>query len=171
MLEVHGTEPEQPVRLVMRGSGDAGVSWAAGGVRTSGLAGRGEAAFVLGPDGSVTIPAPLAREVVRALVRDLTARVRADGGEVSPAVRGIVRALHEAAAWRPDEGGSGGGTPVERAASVQEVTTEQAAELLGCSTRYVRRLAGSGRVAARRAGPVWLIDRASLDAFRTGGVA
>ncbi|WUQ57126.1 helix-turn-helix domain-containing protein [Streptomyces virginiae] len=49
-----------------------------------------------------------------------------------------------------------------------ELTAEQAALLLGCSTEYVRRLARTGRVLARRAGPAWLIDPASLDAYRKG---
>jgi hypothetical protein len=32
----------------------------------------------------------------------------------------------------------------------------------------VRRLARSGRIQARRLGAAWLIDSASLDAYRTG---
>ena len=42
------------------------------------------------------MPAAVAGEVLRALMRDLTARVRADGGEVSPAVRQLLYALHAA---------------------------------------------------------------------------
>ncbi|MBM7091038.1 helix-turn-helix domain-containing protein [Streptomyces sp. S12] len=157
MSDVSAAGSGRSVRLVVE---------AAGG---SGAAGRGEGEFLLRADGSLVIPASLARAVLRVLVRDLSERVRSDGGEVSPAVRGVLRALHEAAVRPGGEGGSGAGTAGEGAASVGEVTAADAAELLGCSPRYVRRLAGSGRVAARRAGPVWLIDRASLDAYRTGG--
>jgi excisionase family DNA binding protein len=152
--------PSRSVRGVVREGGRSAVS---GG-------GRWDGDFLIQPDGSVVIPAPLAGEVLRAVVRDLRERVRSDGGEVSPAVRGVLRALHTASVQPPcASDGSGGGTSSDQGVSVQEVTAATAAELLGCSPRYVRRLAESGRVAARRAGPVWLIDRASLDAFRTGG--
>jgi excisionase family DNA binding protein len=123
-------------------------------------------------DGSVVIPASIAPEVLRALVRDLSERVRVDGGEVSPAVRGVLFALRTASDQQPcPAGGSASGTSSDLGVSVREVTTEQAAELLGCSRRYVRRLASLKRVTARRAGRVWLIDRASLDAYRNGGAA
>ncbi|MET7731218.1 helix-turn-helix domain-containing protein [Streptomyces sp. NPDC005402] len=129
-------------------------------------------AFLFQKDGSVVIPASIAPEVLRVLVRDLTERVRADGGEVSPAARGLLHALHEAASQRPSESAAFEfETPVDLGVTVQEVTAKQAAELLGCSPQHARDLARKGRVAARRAGWVWLIDRASLDAFRTGGSA
>ncbi|MFH9012655.1 helix-turn-helix domain-containing protein [Streptomyces sp. NPDC017943] len=125
-------------------------------------------ARLLRPDGSVMVPASVAGEVLRALVRDLTARARADGGEVSPGARRVLHALHAAAVQ-----GQGAGpafvpeTPALTAASV-ELTARQVAEILGCSAQYARTLARSGRVRARRAGPAWLIDSASLDAYRTG---
>jgi hypothetical protein len=59
-------------------------------------------ARLLRPDGSVTVPASVAGEVLRALVRDLTVRARADGGEVSPQARRVLYALHAAAVQ--DEG-------------------------------------------------------------------
>ncbi|MFH9641232.1 helix-turn-helix domain-containing protein [Streptomyces globisporus] len=113
----------------------------------------------------------MAGEVLRALIRDLTARVRTDGGEVSPTVRRVLYALHEAAqntaAHAPS---SAHGTPDTPPATV-ELTTHEAAQLLGCSTEYARRLARTGRVLARRAGPAWLINNASLDAYRKGTAA
>jgi excisionase family DNA binding protein len=140
-------------------------------VKAAGSVGPGWS-FLYQEDGSVVIPASIAGEVLRAVVRDLTERVRTDGGEVSSAARGVLRALHAAASQPSREGdGSEFGTPSDQGASVREVTVATAAELLGCSQRYVRRLAESGRVAARRDGWIWLIDRASLDAFRTGGAA
>jgi excisionase family DNA binding protein len=122
------------------------------------------------PDGSVIVPAGVAGEVLRSLVRDLTARVRTDGGEVSPTVRGLLNALH-AAAERVDTATTGpssdpGTTTIQRANV--EIGTGDAAALLECSTEYVRRLARSGRIQARRLGAAWLIDSASLDAYRTG---
>lgn len=124
----------------------------------------------LRPDGSVVIPADVAGEVLRSLVRDLTARVRADGGEVSPSVRRVLYALHEAAQRSEPPTGSDSGTPAPLPATV-ELTAHQAALLLECSPEYARRLARSGRVDARRAGPAWLISRASLDAYRKGKAA
>lgn len=125
-------------------------------------------ARLLRPDGSVTVPPSVAGEVLRALVRDLTARARADGGELSPDARRVLHALH-AAAVRGDHTrpGSGDGTPQQSPATV-ELTAAEAALAMRCSPSYARRLARSGRVRARRAGPVWLIDSASLDAYRTG---
>ncbi|MEU2598446.1 helix-turn-helix domain-containing protein [Streptomyces hirsutus] len=158
MSDVSAAGSGRSVRLVVQAAGRSG----SGG-------GRGEGEFLLRPDGSLVIPAPLAREVLRVLVRDLSERVRSDGGEVSPAVRGVLRALHLAAKQPRDGAGAfAAETPADQGVSVREVTAEQAAGLLGCSPQYARRLARSGRVAARRVGPVWLIDRASLDAFRTG---
>ncbi|MGW0596113.1 helix-turn-helix domain-containing protein [Streptomyces sp. NPDC002776] len=125
-------------------------------------------ARLLRPDGSVMVPASVAGEVLRALVRDLSGRARADGGEVSPEARRVLYALHAAAVQ--DEGAGPAfapETPVRAAASV-ELTARQVAEILGCSAQYARTLARSGRVRARRAGPAWLIDSASLDAYRTG---
>ncbi|MFD7968585.1 helix-turn-helix domain-containing protein [Streptomyces clavifer] len=63
--------------------------------------------------------------------------------------------------------GSGDGTPPAPAATV-ELTAGEAAFLLGCSTEYARRLARTGRVLARRAGPAWLINRQALDTYRKG---
>jgi hypothetical protein len=45
---------------------------------------------LLRPDGAVTIPAALAGEVVRILAAHLDARVRADGGELSPGTRRLL---------------------------------------------------------------------------------
>ncbi|WP_031104972.1 helix-turn-helix domain-containing protein [Streptomyces sp. NRRL S-146] len=125
-------------------------------------------AHLLRPDGSVTVPAAVAGDVLRTLVIGLTARVRADGGAVAPGVSTLLHAL-QTAAVRADESRHGfvDESPATVPATV-EMTAHQAAQVLGCSDQYARSLARSGRVRARRAGPVWLIDRASLDAYRTG---
>ncbi|MFE1250505.1 helix-turn-helix domain-containing protein [Streptomyces sp. NPDC058741] len=125
-------------------------------------------ARLLRPDGSVMVPASVAGEVLRALVRDLVGRARADGGEVSPQARRVLYALHAAAVQDESTGPAFAPETRARSAASVELTARQVAEILGCSAQYARSLARSGRVRARRAGPAWLIDSASLDAYRTG---
>jgi excisionase family DNA binding protein len=126
------------------------------------------AAGLVREDGSVVVPPGLAGEVLRILLRDLGARVRADGGELSTGVRELLWALHagteaadrEASRQREASAGSVSGTPVAGAASV-EISTAEAARRMGCSESYVRRLARLGLVPARRVAGVWLITRAA----------
>lgn len=47
----------------------------------------------------------------------------------------------------------------------QWITTAQAVELSGYSIQYVRRLIREGKVKARKFGPVWQVNRASLLAY------
>ncbi|MFE7387234.1 helix-turn-helix domain-containing protein [Streptomyces sp. NPDC057582] len=134
-------------------------------------------------DGSVVIPAAVAGDVLRALVRDMTARVRADGGEVPAGVRRLLYALHTAAqrteqqteerrASLAIEQSSDIGTAPQSPATVAYVSVGEAAALLGCSAGYVRRLARAGIVRARRIGArAWAVDRAALDQYRHGGNA
>ncbi|MFE7237914.1 helix-turn-helix domain-containing protein [Streptomyces sp. NPDC057580] len=134
-------------------------------------------------DGSVVIPAAVAGDVLRALVRDMTARVRADGGEVPAGVRRLLYALHTAAQRTERraeerrtppaiEQSSDNGTALQPTATVAYVSVGEAAALLGCSAGYVRRLARAGIVQARRIGArAWAVDRAALDQYRHGGNA
>ncbi|MFC1434269.1 helix-turn-helix domain-containing protein [Streptacidiphilus sp. N1-3] len=122
---------------------------------------------LLRPDGSVVVPPDIADEVLRVLILGLDARVRADGGELSPSTRRFLYALHESSQLPRRTASTASGTPLSPVATV-ELTTEQAAALLECIPRYVRRLAATGRIKARHAGRAWLIDAASLDAYRTG---
>jgi excisionase family DNA binding protein len=128
-------------------------------------------ASLLREDGSVVVPASVAREVLRALVRDLTARVRADGGEVSPDVRRVLWALHEAA-QRADEPGrvssADAGSSRVRTDAAGYVTVAVAARRLECSPRWIQRLARGGRIEAVRAGPVWLVSETALERHRKG---
>jgi excisionase family DNA binding protein len=112
-------------------------------------------------DGSVVVPPALAGEVLRCLLRDLSARVRADGGELSAGVRGLLWGLHAAAVEA--EASSVPGT-LEAAAARVEIGISDAAQRLGCSPEYVRRLARRGRLSARRVGRTWLVDAAALAA-------
>lgn len=119
-----------------------------------------EVAQLLRPDGSVVIPATIAADVLRRLLRDLSGEVRANGGSVSPTVYRILWALHtaaeEGAGQESDPVGSVTGTPAAPGASV-EISASELAERIGCSAEYARRLARAGRVPARRVGRTWLI--------------
>lgn len=46
------------------------------------------------------------------------------------------------------------------------LTTVEAGEILGCSARTVRELCWTGKLAATKAGPVWLISWETLRAFK-----
>jgi excisionase family DNA binding protein len=119
------------------------------------------------PDGTVLIPPDVARELLRPLVLGLAARCRADGTTLSPRTVRLLHALHNAA---EHQASSVTGTPTPATATV-ELTAPEAAQLIGCSTEYVRRLARTGRLHGRRAGTAWLIDRTSLDTYRHGASA
>jgi excisionase family DNA binding protein len=105
----------------------------------------------------------MARPLLRVLVRALAREVREDGGIIPP---GIDRFLSDLAAVvdHPPPGGSGPGTGPAPPATV-EVPTTVAAEVIGASPEYVRRLCRTGRLPARRIGRAWLIslDRRTLD--------
>lgn len=120
---------------------------------------------LLREDGSVVIPAALAGPVLRVLLRDVGARLKADQGAVPSSVSGLFWALALAAERAEAEESSGAGTVSERPVSM-EMSTAAAARQLGCSEGYVRRLARSGRLQGRRLGPVWLVDEAAIVARR-----
>jgi excisionase family DNA binding protein len=114
-------------------------------------------------DGSVVVPPALAGEVLRCLLRDLSSRVRADGGELSAGVRELLWGLHAAATEAEQQTSSVSGT-LEAAAARVEIGISDAAQRLGCSPEYARRLARRGRLSARRVGRTWLVDAAALAA-------
>lgn len=126
-----------------------------------------DVAGLLRPDGSIVIPASIAADVSRRLLRDLGREVQANGGRLPPATYRLLWALHEAARAEAAKGaeiapppGSVPGTSVAAGASV-EIGTAEAARRMGCSESYVRRLARLGLVPARRVAGVWLITRAA----------
>ncbi|MYU51298.1 MULTISPECIES: excisionase family DNA-binding protein [Streptomyces] len=123
------------------------------------------------PDGAVIVPPAIAGEVLRALVRDLTARVRADGGEVAPEVRRVLYALHTAA--QHAETFDSVTVPFDSSATGSAagpsgtVCVAEAAALMGCTPRHVRALIAAGRLPAERVGArVWAIDTAALNHYR-----
>lgn len=115
-------------------------------------------------DGSVMVPADLAGEVLRALVRDVTGRVRADGGQPSASCHALLSALYEAARrpLRPvaDDGNDDAGPATLDVAGM--ATVAQLAEASGHSPRTLRHWAAAGRVRAQQVGRTWLIDPQSL---------
>ncbi|GGK59940.1 hypothetical protein Ppa06_26340 [Planomonospora parontospora subsp. parontospora] len=115
-----------------------------------------ELGHLLRDDGSVVIPPAVAAPVLRLLTIGLTARVRADGGEIGPTARRVLHALHEAAE-RHDRAGFADETPAP-ATGIVESTVHEVAVRMGCSPQYVRRLCASGVLRARRAGRQWLIQ-------------
>lgn len=119
-------------------------------------------------DGSVIVPARLASTVFAATTLYLSDRTRVSGGALTPEARELLRALHAGAQGLAHIAGSTDGTPDPNSCNVVTVTARQAAQQLACSPGFVRRLARSGRLHGHKAGPVWLIDRASLDAYRFG---
>ncbi|MEV7427006.1 helix-turn-helix domain-containing protein [Streptomyces sp. NPDC091212] len=124
--------------------------------------GAAEPRALVRADGSVVVPPALAAGVLRVLLRDLGARVAVDGGELAPGVHRLLWSLHVASSAVEDEpDGSGDGTPSEGPASV-EISTADAARVLGCSEGYVRRLARAGRLRGRKVGPVWLVAEAAI---------
>jgi excisionase family DNA binding protein len=114
------------------------------------------------PDGSVVIPPRLAGEVLAALIRDLAARARAGNGRPSKAALELLYALNDAETSGP------GSAAAETRMLAVEITAEQAAQVMGCSTRWIRQLAEQGRISGRRVGHLWLLDPASVDRYRKG---
>jgi excisionase family DNA binding protein len=127
---------------------------------------------LLQPDGSVVVPAAIAEDVLRMIVLALDTRSRADGGSLGPMARRVLWALHRAAQRHDAQQAQLTGdvaSDVPRLATV-EVTVAEAAELLGCTPQWVRYLLSTGRITGRKVSPrLWLVDRASLDAYRYGG--
>ncbi|MGW1799155.1 helix-turn-helix domain-containing protein [Streptomyces sp. NPDC001984] len=113
----------------------------------------------------LVVPPDVARELLRPVVLGLAARVRADGVPLSPRAVAFLTALHRTA--EQAEPGFPTETPTAPAATV-ELGMGEVAALLECSPQYARRLAREGRLRARRAGRIWLVDPASLDAYRRG---
>jgi excisionase family DNA binding protein len=47
------------------------------------------------------------------------------------------------------------------------LTTVEAGEILGCSARTVRELCETGKLAASKTGPIWLISWETMRAFKS----
>ena len=129
-----------------------------------------EYARLVRSDGSVVVPAGVADAVVRLLVLGLTEAQHANaGGRVSPQMMDVLHALN-AAAIREDEMSARGrdySSSGKINVSVQNLLTPQeAAALLQCTDRQVRRLCEQGKLPARKLGQHWLIAEPDLDKYR-----
>ncbi|MEV4708876.1 helix-turn-helix domain-containing protein [Actinoplanes sp. NPDC049316] len=122
---------------------------------------------LLTPAGGVIVPPALAGAVRAALLGHLAGRARRDGLPPGPGVTALVWALDAAARGTQPAPSSDNGTPAA-ASPIVEISAVDAASLLGCSVEYARRLCRSGVLRCRRVGRAWLVDRASLDAWRHG---
>jgi hypothetical protein len=118
-----------------------------------------------GPDGSVALPvrlALLAGFLVEYAAKEITER----GGS-----RSAMPGLPELQAVLRDATASARGCPprtIVPKARPAELTTSEAAALMGISARRVRHHASTGRLIARRNTRDWLIDAASASDYRKG---
>jgi len=116
---------------------------------------------LLAEDGAVVVPRSLAAVVFSAVVLHLDARTRADGGAITPEARTLLRDLHRAA--------SGTTTPAPATVVTSRVVgVAEAAAVLGCNPRYVRKLCLAGRLPATRNRGGWVIEAHALDDYRHG---
>jgi hypothetical protein len=117
-----------------------------------------------GAGGTVAIPvglAPLAAFLVELGARDITQR----GG-----TRSAMRDLPELQAILRAAAASARGTPagtMEPPGRAEELTSDQAADVMGISARRVRELARTRRIVSRKAGRDWLIDAGSARSWRS----
>lgn len=120
------------------------------------------------PDGGVVVPGPLIGPL-RAVLARVLARAADDGATPSPAFRELLWVLAAAERQPTTRPAFADETPPHPPGKL-EISTSEAAELLGCSPQYVRSLCRSGALAGRRIGSTgpWLIDQARLDAWRHG---
>jgi excisionase family DNA binding protein len=110
------------------------------------------------PPAQLTIPPELARPLARIFVLGLAELARRDGSPpLVPGLAAFLAALDRSAS---------GTVPGMLDAHGNWVGASEAAAVIGCSPRYVRRLAGSGRLIARRSGRDWLIDPQSAQDYR-----
>jgi excisionase family DNA binding protein len=103
-----------------------------------------------------------ARYLLGLVTRALLPEMRGGGVSLTPLGRTVLTELHQASVATPgfaDETSPAGSPTVELA-------VVDAARVIGSSVQWVRRLASSGEVAARRVGRSWLIDADDLDRYR-----
>ncbi len=122
----------------------------------------------------------LSGQAVLDVLRSLEAvdrRFRAQGTAMPPRMRRLVGDLERAVADQqrqpaaaPSAPSAAPGTtaqpdspPLPTWEASEWLTVEQAARLLGLGVRRVRVLASEGRLAARKVGGAWLIDRADAE--------
>ena len=111
------------------------------------------------------VPAALVDELAQLVSAGLLVRSRRDGAQPSRAAETLLAGLYQAAHSDPPPRMSPK-RPTFRGSSTVEISTTEAAAILGCTTRHVQRLCRTGALRHRRVGRVLLINRASLDHWR-----
>ncbi|GAA4040974.1 hypothetical protein GCM10023063_28370 [Arthrobacter methylotrophus] len=129
-------------------------------------------AHLVRPDGSVVVPPEVADRVLRILVVGLSESVQRNaGGRVSEPVMNVLHALNAAAA-REEQTSSANGTVFGEKRTMESMkggswlTCREAAALLQCTDRAIRKACGQGRLSALKHGSQWLIAEADLDRYR-----
>lgn len=74
----------------------------------------------------------------------------------------IERAANEWLTWRASVDGNAEVPPAETPPPSAVIATREAADMLRISERRVRQMLADGALTGRRAGRVWLVDRASV---------
>ncbi|WP_354573692.1 excisionase family DNA-binding protein [Frigoribacterium sp. UYMn621] len=118
--------------------------------------------FVVGEDGQIGASS----EVwgwVSARVSKLTRQDARLNGSFSPLLLELVDATGRAAHCAEGVLVVPSPEPVGVPVATIEVTPDEAAKRMGCSSEYVRRLARNGRLEARRVGRSWLIEASQID--------
>ncbi|MCX8454673.1 helix-turn-helix domain-containing protein [Paenarthrobacter ureafaciens] len=133
-------------------------------------------AHLIRPDGTVVVPGSVAEPILRLIVRGLSQSVSGNGGggRLNADTIGVLSALNAAAAHEEERSSSGLGTVIADSGIIgsrsdaRRLTALEAADLLGCTDRAIRKACTEGRLRAVKFGKTWLIDAQDLDRHRFG---
>ncbi|MFE8013636.1 helix-turn-helix domain-containing protein [Streptomyces antibioticus] len=124
-----------------------------------------------GPDGPL-VPPELARIIVGPLFRHVRDELRTNGGTLRPEIEAFMIAVHRAADTTDNPTMSASGSTTSQPATLTDgfegsvLCTWDAAQVLECTPRHVRRLCETGELPAQRTRSGWLIQQTDLDRFR-----
>ncbi|MGW5743835.1 hypothetical protein [Amycolatopsis sp. NPDC003861] len=111
-----------------------------------------DVAALVAPDGSVTVPADLAGEVLKFMVFAFTEHTRTTGAmPTSRAVR-FLRAL-DVGRQRHENGG----TPPDSPPAAPGRSVREVADEMGCTPQRVRQLLAAGRLPGRKTRGGWIV--------------
>ena len=131
-------------------------------------------AHLIRPDGTVVVPGTVAEPILRLIVRGLSQSSAGNGGGacLTTDTIGVLSALNAAAAREEERSSSAVGTKMPESGIIGNrsdafrLTTLEAAHLLGCTDRAIRKACTEGRLRAVKLGNAWLIDAQDLDRHR-----
>jgi excisionase family DNA binding protein len=121
--------------------------------------------------GAVVLPGRLAALLVRMAGRDKLAMLRLNCRDTDAEAHGALLALVLAAQMYEEIRGSADGTKLATAKAfpgelTRWVSSLEAAERLGITSRAVRRAAAEGRLRGRQVGNGWVFDPVDVEVFR-----